>query len=104
MQISSALRDWDAPGVSGQYAAYRNDINLAELNLNAIDIGHPWTVFAGGPGEVGGAVTTSDAYANHIAEINSTVLLCPTWTQSTGLRWPCVAGPTTLRTWFRRHI
>ncbi|MCK5398010.1 MAG: thioredoxin family protein, partial [Thermoplasmata archaeon] len=61
----------DAPGLSGQYASYREETLANKLNIDG-DIGHPWAVFAGGPGEIIGASSASSAYNEYLTEIKST--------------------------------
>jgi ferredoxin-type protein NapH len=62
----------DAPAVSGQYSIYRETAYNTELSLPVP--GHPWAVFAGGPGEVYGALSTGGAKADYQTEINSASL------------------------------
>ncbi|MCK5397109.1 MAG: hypothetical protein KAJ33_02535, partial [Thermoplasmata archaeon] len=64
----------DAPGLSGQYASYREDILANKMNIDS-DIGHPWAVFAGGPGQIIGAASASSAYAEYLTEIESASML-----------------------------
>ena len=71
----------DAPGVSGDYAAYREKAYAAELGQTVL--GHPWAVFAGGPGGVTGALSTASALADYRTEIG-TVSLAPVNVSVTG--------------------
>lgn len=59
----------NADGISGNYSSYR------ELYYQGIVTPHPWTMIAGGPGELAGALTTEEAYDNHLAEIQSATLV-----------------------------
>jgi ferredoxin len=57
----------DAPGVSGAYASYREDVYQA--SFGPAILGHPWAVFAGGPGNSLGALSTESAIATYRAMI-----------------------------------
>ncbi len=62
----------DAPGISGVYGTHREDAYVSELAPTAL--GHPWVIFAGGPGEEMGAYTTAGAIASYRAEIEAAIL------------------------------
>lgn len=55
----------NAPDVSGTYATYREQTYDQELDPTLV--GHPWVIFAGGPGNVMGALTTEEARADYLA-------------------------------------
>jgi ferredoxin len=62
----------DAPGVSGEYATYREDAYVDDLAIPVL--GHPLVVFAGGPGNRLGAVSTEAAIATYRTEIAAATL------------------------------
>ncbi len=62
----------DAPGASGEYASYREDAYDEELAIPVL--GHPLAVFAGGPGNLVGALTMDSAIAAYRAQIAAATL------------------------------
>lgn len=57
----------DAPGESGTFSSGRENAYAAELVPPSL--GHPWVIFAGGPGEEMGALTTDAALSAYRAQI-----------------------------------
>ncbi len=62
----------DAPGSSGGYSTFREGIYNSQLAPAAL--GHPWAIFAGGPGEQVGALSTATALASYRTYIGAASL------------------------------